>query len=138
MASKAKIKNIARYGEAGREHHGRAPGSVMLVEFDLDGRPFTALNGGPTFKFSEAVSFQVRCKDQKEVDYYWRKLGAGGDPAARVCGWLKDRFGLEEVAKRLRRDDASEKAGHCRPAEGLRRLNQAGPVQGWTGPLPMR
>jgi len=87
----------------------------MLVEFDLDGRPFTALNGGPIFKFNEAVSFQVRCKDQKEVDYYWRKLGAGGDPAAQVCGWLKDRFGLSwqivpDVVPRLMGDHHSKKS----------------------------
>jgi predicted 3-demethylubiquinone-9 3-methyltransferase (glyoxalase superfamily) len=90
----SKIRKIARYGEAGREQHGQKPGSVMIVEFELDGTPFTALNGGPIFKFNEAVSLQVRCKDQKEVDYYWKKLGAGGDPAAQVCGWLKDKYGL--------------------------------------------
>jgi predicted 3-demethylubiquinone-9 3-methyltransferase (glyoxalase superfamily) len=90
----SKIRKIARYGEAGREQHGRPPGSVMIVEFELDGQPFTALNGGPHFKFNEAVSLQVRCKDQKEVDYYWKKLTAGGDPAAQVCGWLKDKYGL--------------------------------------------
>jgi predicted 3-demethylubiquinone-9 3-methyltransferase (glyoxalase superfamily) len=90
----SKIRKIARYGEAGREHHGQKPGAVMIVEFELDGQPFTALNGGPHFKFNEAVSLQIRCKDQKEVDYYWKKLGAGGDPAAQVCGWLKDRYGL--------------------------------------------
>lgn len=90
----SKVRKIAYYGEAGREQHGRKPGSVLIVEFELDGRPFTALNGGPIFKFNEAVSLQVRCKDQKQVDYYWKKLGAGGDPAAQVCGWLKDRYGL--------------------------------------------
>jgi predicted 3-demethylubiquinone-9 3-methyltransferase (glyoxalase superfamily) len=90
----SKIRKIARYGEAGKETHGRKPGSVMIVEFELDGRPFTALNGGPVFRFNEAVSLQVRCKDQKEVDYYWGKLTAGGDPKAQVCGWLKDKYGL--------------------------------------------
>jgi predicted 3-demethylubiquinone-9 3-methyltransferase (glyoxalase superfamily) len=90
----SRIRSIARYGEAGREQHGRKPGSVMLVEFVLDGQPLTALNGGPHFRFNEAVSLLVRCKDQKEVDYYWKKLGAGGDPAAQVCGWLKDKYGL--------------------------------------------
>jgi predicted 3-demethylubiquinone-9 3-methyltransferase (glyoxalase superfamily) len=90
----SKVKSIARYGEAGREQHGKPPGSVMIVEFELDGRPFTALNGGPIFKFNEAVSLQVRCKDQQKVDYYWSKLTAGGDPAAQVCGWLKDKYGL--------------------------------------------
>ena len=90
----SKVKNIGRYGEAGKEQHQRPPGSVMIVEFDLDGQAFTALNGGPIFKFNEAVSLQVSCKDQAEVDYYWEKLGAGGDPKAQVCGWLKDKYGL--------------------------------------------
>jgi predicted 3-demethylubiquinone-9 3-methyltransferase (glyoxalase superfamily) len=66
----------------------------MTVSFELDGHSFTALNGGPAFTFNEAVSFQVNCKDQEEIDYYWEKLGAGGDPKAQVCGWLKDRYGL--------------------------------------------
>jgi predicted 3-demethylubiquinone-9 3-methyltransferase (glyoxalase superfamily) len=66
----------------------------MVVAFDLDGSSFTALNGGPHFKFNEAVSLQVNCKNQEEIDYFWEKLGAGGDPKARQCGWLKDRFGL--------------------------------------------
>jgi predicted 3-demethylubiquinone-9 3-methyltransferase (glyoxalase superfamily) len=90
----SKVRKIMRYGKAGQEQHRQKPGSVLMVEFELDGRPFTALNGGPIFKFNEAVSLQVYCKDQKEVDYYWKKLGAGGDPAAQVCGWLKDRYGL--------------------------------------------
>jgi predicted 3-demethylubiquinone-9 3-methyltransferase (glyoxalase superfamily) len=90
----ARILSTTRYTEAGQETHGRPPGSVMTVMFTLDGNEFTALNGGPLFKFNEAVSFQVFCNDQKEIDYYWEKLGAGGDPQAQVCGWLKDRFGL--------------------------------------------
>ena len=90
----SKIRKIGRYGEAGKETHGQKPGSVMIVEFVLDGQPFTALNGPPLFKFTEAISLQVSCKDQKEVDYYWKKLSAGGDPQAQVCGWLKDKYGL--------------------------------------------
>jgi predicted 3-demethylubiquinone-9 3-methyltransferase (glyoxalase superfamily) len=90
----SKIRKIVRYGEAGREQHRQKPGTVLIVEFELDGRPFTALNGGPIFKFNEAVSLQVYCKDQKEVDYYWKKLTAGGDPSAQVCSWLKDKYGL--------------------------------------------
>ena len=66
----------------------------MVVTFELDGQPFTALNGGPLFKFTEAVSFQVHCRSQGEVDFYWERLGEGGDPNAKQCGWLKDRFGL--------------------------------------------
>src|SRR6185503_20042305 len=87
------IKSVPRYSTAGQETHRKPPGSVMTVEFDLGGQTFTALNGGPDFKFNEAISLQVRCDDQKEIDYFWDKLGAGGDPKAQVCGWLKDRYG---------------------------------------------
>jgi predicted 3-demethylubiquinone-9 3-methyltransferase (glyoxalase superfamily) len=90
----SKVGAVTRYTAAGREIHGREPGSVMTVEFELDGRPFTALNGGPLFQFTEAVSFQVHCDTQQEVDHYWDALSAGGDPAARQCGWLKDRYGV--------------------------------------------
>lgn len=90
----SKITAVARYGEAGQEIHGQKPGSVMTVAFELNGQSFTALNGGPVFKLSEAVSFQIECETQKEVDHYWEKLSAGGDPEAQQCGWLKDKFGL--------------------------------------------
>ena len=90
----SRITKVTRYGEAGREVHGKPPGSVMTVEFELDGQPFTALNGGPVFTFNEAISFQVSCANQDEVDHYWDKLSAGGDAGAQQCGWLKDRFGV--------------------------------------------
>ena len=90
----ARIGRITRFGREGFDFHGQPEGSVMTVEFELDGQPFVALNGGPAFRFNEAVSFQVLCEDQAEVDYFWDRLGAGGDPAAQQCGWLKDRFGL--------------------------------------------
>ena len=90
----SKVGTILRYGKAGYEIHKRPAGSVMTVSFTLDGQEFTALNGGPLFKFNEAVSFEVRCKDQAEIDYFWDRLGQGGDPKAQVCGWLKDKFGL--------------------------------------------
>lgn len=90
----SKIVAITRYPEAGQEVHGKPAGSVMTVLFELDGQTFTALNGGPHFKFTEAVSFQIECETQEEIDFYWEKLGAGGDPEALQCGWLKDRFGL--------------------------------------------
>ncbi len=90
----SKIVSITRYGTAGFEVHHRPAGSVMTVDFDLNGVRFTALNGGPVFTFNEAVSFQIICETQDEVDYYWQKLTAGGDPKAQQCGWLKDKFGL--------------------------------------------
>ena len=90
----ARITAISRYGEAGYEIHHRPAGSVMTVAFELDGQAFTALNGGPLFKFTEAISLQVYCKDQPEIDYYWEHLSAGGDPKSQQCGWLKDKFGL--------------------------------------------
>ena len=89
-----KIASVSRYGEAGREIHGRAPGSVMAVAFELFGQTFMALNGGPMFKFNEAISLQVNCETQAEIDELWEKLGAGGDPEAQQCGWLKDKYGL--------------------------------------------
>ncbi len=89
----SRITQISRYGESGQEVHGQKPGSVMVVAFELDGHSFTALNGGPVFKFNEAISFQVQCDTQEEIDDYWRQLSAGGDPKAQQCGWLKDRFG---------------------------------------------
>ena len=90
----AKINRIARYGKAGFEIHGKPEGAVMTVEFTLAGQTFTALNGGTIFKLSEAMSLQVYVEDQKELDYYWSKLGEGSDPKSHVCGWLKDKFGL--------------------------------------------
>lgn len=90
----SRVTTITHYGDAGREIHGQPPGRVMVAAFELDGQPFTALNGGPLFTFSEAVSFQVSCDHQDDIDYYWERLGDGGDEGARQCGWLKDRFGL--------------------------------------------
>jgi len=88
----SRIGEISRYGKEGFEIHGRQAGSVMTVEFFLDGQRFVALNGGPQFKFGEAISFQIHCDDQKEIDHYWEKLAEGGEEGP--CGWLKDRFGL--------------------------------------------
>src|SRR4030095_13032906 len=90
----SKIGEITRYGEAGRETHKRPPGTVLTVAFELEGQPFTALNGGPQFKFNEAISFQVMCETQDEIDRFWQKLSAGGDAKDQQCGWLKDRDGL--------------------------------------------
>jgi predicted 3-demethylubiquinone-9 3-methyltransferase (glyoxalase superfamily) len=88
----SRIKQISRYGEAGRDVHGKEAGSVMTVAFEIEGQTFVALNGGPLFKFSEAVSFQVMCDTQDEIDRYWSKLSEGGREGQ--CGWLKDKFGL--------------------------------------------
>lgn len=90
----SRINGITHYGEAGFEIHGRPAGSVMSVAFELAGQAFTALNGGPIFRFNEAMSLQIHCSDQAEIDKYWNALGEGGDPEAQVCGWLKDRYGL--------------------------------------------
>ena len=90
----SRIVSTTRYTAAGFEFHGKPAGSVMTVAFELDGQPFVGLNGGPVFRFSEAISFQIGCADQAEVDHYWARLSAGGDPAAQQCGWLKDRYGV--------------------------------------------
>jgi predicted 3-demethylubiquinone-9 3-methyltransferase (glyoxalase superfamily) len=112
--SNSRIVSVSRYGEAGREFHGKQPGSVMTVKFELDGQPFTALNGGPNFKFNEAISLQVNCAAQSEIDYYWDKLAEGGDPDAQQCGWLKDQFGVSwqvvpTVVEEMMRDSDGEK-----------------------------
>jgi predicted 3-demethylubiquinone-9 3-methyltransferase (glyoxalase superfamily) len=88
----SRINKISRYTEAGRDIHGKAAGSVLTVEFELEGQSFTALNGGPRFKFNEAVSLQVMCASQVEIDYFWQKLTDGGQESQ--CGWLKDKFGV--------------------------------------------
>ena len=111
----SKIVKVARYGEAGYEIHGKPAGTVMTVAFELDGQAFTALNGGPIFKFNEAISFQVFCETQEEVDYYWDKLSEGGDEKAQQCGWLKDKYGLSwqvvpRVLPEMLTDSDSEKS----------------------------
>ena len=88
----SRIVGTTRYDEAGSQAAGRPKGSVMTVEFELDGQRFTALNGGPLFKFTEAISLVVHCQNQQEVDHFWEKLSAGGEEVQ--CGWLKDRYGL--------------------------------------------
>jgi predicted 3-demethylubiquinone-9 3-methyltransferase (glyoxalase superfamily) len=90
----SKVRKTTRYGDAGYEVHRMPAGTVLTIEFELDGQTFTALNGGPVFKFNEAISLQVHCESQQEVDYYWERLSQGGDPKAQQCGWLKDKFGL--------------------------------------------
>jgi predicted 3-demethylubiquinone-9 3-methyltransferase (glyoxalase superfamily) len=111
----SRIGRVSRYTKAGVETHKRPAGSVMMVEFELDGQPFSALNGGPEFTFTEAISLQIFCDTQQEIDHYWNKLSQGGDPKAQVCGWLKDKFGLSwqvvpKVLLELLQDHNSEKA----------------------------
>ena len=88
----SRLGKISRFPNAGQDVHHKPAGSVMTVEFELDGQPFVALNGGPQFKFDEAVSFQIFCETQSDIDYYWSKLTADGTEGP--CGWLKDKFGL--------------------------------------------
>ena len=88
----SKIKNVSRYSKEAAEASGRPEGSVMVIVFELDEQEFMAINGGPSFKFTEAVSFMVNCKNQNEVDRFWERLSEGGEPGQ--CGWLKDKYGL--------------------------------------------
>ena len=88
----SKMGKVIRYGKEGFEIHGQPEGKVMTADFELEGSKFVALNGGPIFKFSEAISFQVHCETQEEIDYYWSMLSEGGQESH--CGWLKDKFGL--------------------------------------------
>ena len=90
----SRVGRVARYGKEGYEQHHQPEGSVMMIEFELDGAPFAALNGGPDFKFNEAISFQILCDTQREIDDYWTKLSAGGEKQAQQCGWLKDKYGV--------------------------------------------
>ncbi|WP_143305509.1 VOC family protein [Chitinophaga vietnamensis] len=88
------IGRTSYYGKEGFDVHGMPEGTVLTVEFQIEGQRFVALNGGPLFQFNESISFIVNCDTQEEIDYYWEKLGAGGDPKSQVCGWLKDKFGV--------------------------------------------
>ena len=88
----SKVNSVSRYGKEGFEIHHQEEGSAMTVDFSLNGQPFIGLNGGPVFKFTEAVSFTIPCETQEEIDYYWEKLTAGGQESQ--CGWLKDKYGL--------------------------------------------
>lgn len=117
----AAIGAITRYDAAAAAVSGMPQGSVLTVAFQLAGQQFVALNGGPQFRFNESISFLVSCDSQEEVDYYWETLGAGGDPAARQCGWLKDRYGLSwqivpTELDRLLSDPDPDKAGRVMQA----------------------
>jgi predicted 3-demethylubiquinone-9 3-methyltransferase (glyoxalase superfamily) len=111
----SKIQSITRYDEATAKATRRDKDSLMTAAFQLNGQEFIALNGGPQFKFTEAVSFVINCENQKEVDYYWEKLTTGGDAKAQQCGWLKDKYGLSwqvvpTVLSKLLRDKSPKKS----------------------------
>ena len=117
----SRIVDMSYYGEAGKEIQQKPVGSVQTVDFELDGQRITILNGGPYFTLNEAVSLQIFCETQEEVDYYWERLGEGGDPSAQQCGWLKDRFGLTwqvvpTILTDLLRDPDKAKAGRATDA----------------------
>ena len=128
---RSRILSISHYTEAAAKRLERETGSVLAVYFELEGLEFTALNGGPLFKFSAAISLQVFCDTQREVDYFWKRLGQGGNPRARRCGWLKDKFGLSwQVVPRMLAevltDPDSEKAARAMKAMmGMGKLNIA-------------
>jgi len=127
-----KITSTQYYTEAGSTIHQQKAGTVLTVAFDINGQSFTALNGGPQFKFSEAISFQIMCEDQDEVDYYWSKLGEGGDPAKQQCGWVGDKFGVSwqvvpNVLEKLIADPDRKKATRAFEAMmGMKKLDIAG------------
>jgi predicted 3-demethylubiquinone-9 3-methyltransferase (glyoxalase superfamily) len=131
----SKIGNIGRYTEAGPGE----PGSVLAVEFELNGQNFVGLNGGPEFKFDEAISFQIHCKDQEEVDYYWNKLTEEGEES--VCGWLKDRYGVSwqvipDGLVEMVSDSDPEKAKRATEAMlSMRKIDIAAVERAWAGEL---
>jgi predicted 3-demethylubiquinone-9 3-methyltransferase (glyoxalase superfamily) len=129
----SRVLDVARYGAAGPG----TPGSAMTVSFELDGKPYVALNGGPEFRFNEAVSLQISCRDQEEVDHYWNTLVEGGEES--MCGWLKDKFGLswQIVPTRLGElmgDKDQAKAGRVRDAMlKMRKINVQGLEEAYRG-----
>lgn len=135
----SKITATSYYTDAGKETHGQPEGKVLTVAFELNGQPFTALNGGPDFKFNEALSLQVPCDSQEEIDYYWDKLGSGGDPAAQMCGWLKDKYGVSwqifpHAIMDMLRDPDREKAGRAMKAMmGMKKMDLAALRQAYQG-----
>ena len=127
----SRVTRVLRYDAASARQAGRPVGSVLTVEFELDGQPFTALNGGPLFRFNESISFVVHCESQDEVDHYWQALGDGGDPTAQQCGWLKDRFGVSwqvvpvQLAEWLADADPARAARVMRAVLSMRKLDVA-------------
>jgi len=117
----SKLGSIVRYDAAAAKAGGRPEGSVLTVGFELEGVDFTALNGGPIFKFTEAISLVITCEDQDEIDYYWEKLSEGGDKKAQQCGWLKDKYGaswqvVPRVLSEMMSDPDAEKSDRAMKA----------------------
>ena len=133
----SQVKNISRYTEAGHEVHRKAVGSVMVVEFELEGQTFTALNGGPNFKFSEAISLQIHCETQKDVDYFWDKLTKDGQEGP--CGWLKDKYGLSwqvvptVIPKMMTDADPTKSARVMNAVMKMKKLDIAALTQAYEG-----
>ncbi len=133
----SKITAVSRYPEAGQDIHHKPAGSVMVVAFEIDGMPFTALNGGPNFKFDEAVSFQVMCETQADIDYYWKALTEGGQESP--CGWLKDKFGLSwqvvpaAIPKMMADPDAKKSARVMNAFMTMKKLDLAAIERAYAG-----
>ncbi|MBE2181314.1 MAG: VOC family protein [Chthoniobacterales bacterium] len=127
----SRIKSVTRYDAAGAGASGQPEGSVMTVAFQLDGQEFVAINGGPQFPHSCAVSFVVNCTTQAEVDHYWEKLSAGGDPSAQMCGWLADKFGVSwqivpvQIPEILTGPDAAKAQRVMKAVLGMKKIDLA-------------
>jgi predicted 3-demethylubiquinone-9 3-methyltransferase (glyoxalase superfamily) len=135
----SRVVQVVRWPATGKQANEGQPGHVLLVAFELNGVAFTAMNGGPEFEFSPAVSFVVHCDTQAEIDHYWALLGAGGDPEAQTCGWLKDRYGLSwQIIPRtfpaMMSDLGSPAAGRVMAAMmGMKKLDQAALAAAFAG-----
>ncbi|MGH7185829.1 MAG: VOC family protein [Pseudomonadota bacterium] len=138
----SRVRSVARYDDEGAKASGRPKGSVMTVAFELDGQGFVALNGGPHFKITEAISFIINCRTQKEVDYFWDKLSAGGQEVQ--CGWLKDRFGVSwqvvpAILIAMLQDKNPEKSRRVMAAMlKMRKINIAGLRRAYAGRVTER
>ena len=134
----SKLGAVTHYGEAGAEVSGRPKGSVMTVTFEIEGQEFVALNGGPISKFTEAVSFMVKCETQKEIDDMWAKLSEGGEEGP--CGWLKDKYGLSwqivspEWDEMLRDKDTEKSEGVMKAILAMKRPDLKAIKQAYEGP----
>jgi predicted 3-demethylubiquinone-9 3-methyltransferase (glyoxalase superfamily) len=135
----SRIVKTSYYPNAGQEIHHRPAGSVLTVEFELESQPFTALNGGPLFKFNEAISLQVSCASQEEIDYYWKALSEGGPGEAQQCGWLKDKFGLSwqvvpaQLAQMISDPDKAKSERVFTALMGMKKLDLAALKKAYAG-----